>query len=301
MTRHVTRTGRVLKATLAGSAAALFLGLTAPHATADEGPAARLAPPAPSAPSDASRDAAHEAAGAPGTLATLSRFFAREGAVTKAAADPRVPGDKAVPVYYLSPDFVAGKKDAPVARMEFLASRAVSADGQEASLWSVRQGGSWQIVNIATGDDETHYARVGADKLPGGTVFHEPQINAWYVTKGARVLPLDKEAARAVGAEGTSAAAYQKRVRGAYGDKLPGSAYAKSGKAGGFDDESADAKGRGEGAAAPAGGSEASETSQASGADGAVTVASSVAGAGALAALGLSGVAVLRRRARRLG
>ncbi|ARX82694.1 MULTISPECIES: hypothetical protein [Streptomyces] len=285
--------GRALKAVLAGSAAALLLGLAAPHATADSGPAARPAPPAPSAPSDAARGAAHDAAEAPKTLDTLSRFFAREGAVTKAAAEPRVAGDKAVPVYYLSPDFVAGKKDAPVARMEFLASKAVSSDGQEASLWSVRQEGSWRIVNIATGDDETHYARVGGDKLPGGTVFHEPQINGWYVTKGARVLPLDKDAVRAVGAEGTSTDAYRKRVQKAYGDKLPGSAYAKSGKAGGFAEEPAGTS------AEAAGKSESASSSSSS--DGAVTVASTVAGAGALVALGLSGAALVRRRSRRLG
>ncbi|WJV49481.1 hypothetical protein QUY26_30585 [Streptomyces flavofungini] len=276
---------------LAGSAATLLLGLAAPHATADSGPAAKPAPPAPSAPSDAARGAAHDAAEAPKTLDTLSRFFAREGAVTKAAAEPRVAGDKAVPVYYLSPDFVAGKKDAPVARMEFLASKAVSSDGQEASLWSVRQAGSWKIVNIATGDDETHYARVGADKLPGGTVFHEPQINGWYVTKGARVLPLDKDAVRAVGAQGTSTDAYRKRVQKAYGDKLPGSAYAKSGKAGGYSEEPA-------AESAKAGG--APESASSSSSDGAVTVASTVAGAGALVALGLSGAALLRRRSRRL-
>ncbi|MFD5698939.1 hypothetical protein [Streptomyces lasiicapitis] len=291
MNRHVSRTS--LKAVLAGSAAALFLGVAAPHATADSGPAA------PPAPSDASRGAAHDAAEAPKTLDTLSRFFAREGAVTKAAAEPRVAGDKAVPVYYLSPDFVAGKKDAPIARMQFLASKAVSSDGQEASLWAVRQGGSWQIVNIATGDDETHYARVGADKAPGGTVFLEPQINGWYVTKGTRVLPLDKDARRAVGAEGTSVAAYQKRVHKAYGDKLPGSAYGKSGKAGGFTEEPS---GRAGGAAEASGAkSDARPESASASSEGAVTVASTVAGAGALVALGLSGVALVRRRSRRLG
>ncbi|MFJ2772833.1 hypothetical protein [Streptomyces sp. NPDC087300] len=275
MTRQLPR--HLLKAVLAGSAATLALGLAAPAATADSGPAA---------PSAASRDAAHEAAAAPGTLDTLSRFFAREGAVTKAAAAPRVQGG-AVPVYYLSPDFVAGKKGAPIARLEFLASKAVSSDGQEASLWTVQQGGSWQVVNIATGDDETHYARVGAQKAPGGTVFHEPQINAWYVRDDrddahARVLPLDKDAVRAVGADGTSVAAYRKRVQKAYGDKLPGSAYAKSGKAGGYDKESA-------GNAAGTGAST----------QGPVTVASSIAGAGALLALGISGTALVRRRAAR--
>lgn len=279
MTRHFPRPlpRQLLRAGLAGSAATLLLGLAAPHATADSGP------------SNASREAAHDAAGAPETLDTLSRFFAREGAVSKAAADPRVQGE-AVPVRYLSPEFVAGKKGAPVARVEFLASKAVSSDGQEASLWTVQQGGSWKVVNIATGDDETHYARVGADKLSGGTVFFEPQINAWYVQGQGRVLPLDADAVRAVGSGGASVAAYRKRVHAAYGDKLPGSAYEKSGKAGGFAQK--------ERAAEPP--AAASPTAAAS-AEGPVTMVSSVAGAGALAALGLSGVAVLRRRIRQRG
>jgi hypothetical protein len=264
MTRHL------LRAALAGCSATVLLGLAAPHAVADPGPSA------------ASREAAHDAAGSTKTLDTLSRFFAREGAVSKAAAQPRIRGD-AVPVRYLSPEFVAGKKGAPVARVEFLASKAVSSDGQEASLWTVKRGSSWQVVNIATGDDETHYARVGADKLPGGTVFHEPQINAWYIQGRGRVLPLDADAARAVGAGGTTVAAYQKRVHKAYADKLPGSAYAKSGKAGGFAPKEQIAKPPAASAESP------------------VTVASSVAGAGALAALGLSGAAVLRRRARQHG
>ncbi|MFH8611243.1 hypothetical protein ACH4D5_27575 [Streptomyces sp. NPDC018029] len=289
MTRHLSRRltrplpRRLTGTALAGTAATtLLLGLAAPAASADSGP------PAPSA---ASRDAAHRAAEAPKTLDTLSRFFSREGAVTRSAADPRVEG-RTVPVYYLSADFVAGKKDAPIARLEFLASKAVSSDGQEASLWTVKRGGSWQVVNIATGDDETHYARVGAKKAPGGTVFHEPQINAWYVRDDrdgdhARVLPLDKDAVRAVGAEGTTVAAYRERVRKAYADKLPGSAYEKSGKAGGYDTD----KPARTSAGAPA---------QASGQDdGPVTVASSIAGAGALLALGLSGAALVRRRAAR--
>ncbi|MFI2614287.1 hypothetical protein [Streptomyces sp. NPDC018584] len=286
MTRHLPR--HLVKAALAGSAATLFLGLAAPQASADTGPAA------PSAPSAASRAAAHQAAEAPRTLDTLSRFFAREGAVTKAAADPSIEG-RAVPVYYLSPEFVAGKKGAPVARLEFLASKAVSSDGQKASLWTVERGGSWQVVNIATGDDETRYARVGAEKLPGGTVFHEPQINAWYVQGHARVLPLDKDAVRAVGAEGTSLAAYRERVQKAYGDKLPDSAYEKSGKAGGYDDAARPEQASGQGQGQAQGQGQGQER-------GPVTVASSLAGAGVLAALGLSGtVLVRRRRARHQG
>ncbi|MET9509386.1 hypothetical protein ABZX62_13025 [Streptomyces flavidovirens] len=225
MTRHVTR------AAVAATAATFLLGL-APSAGAAENPA----PPAPAAPSAEHRAAAHRAAAAPATRATLARFFAREGAVTTAAADPRISG-ATVPVYTLAPDFVAGREGAPVAKLEYLAGTAVSSDGRKASLWMVPANGrsrSWQVVNIATGDDETRYAAQGARTLPGGTVFREPQLDAWFVQRHARVLPLDEDAVRAVGAAGTTLAAYQDRVRKAYGDKLPGSAYAKKGKAGGY-------------------------------------------------------------------
>lgn len=177
--------------------------------------------------------AAGRTAAAPDTLATLSRFFAREGKVSLTAAQPRIEGET-VPVHYLSPEFVAGKAGASVARLEFLASKAVSSDGQQAALWTAKTQAGWQVVNIATGDDEFRYARLGSAKLPGGTVFREPQIDAWYVAGGERVLPLDEDAAAAVGAQGTSLAAYRARVVKAYGDKLPGSAYGKSGNAGGF-------------------------------------------------------------------
>ncbi|MBT2438697.1 hypothetical protein J7E93_00855 [Streptomyces sp. ISL-36] len=212
-----------------------------------------------------------QAASAPATLDTLSRFFSRDGAVARAAAAPRVEGPS-VPVRILSPDFVAGKAGAPVARVEFHASKAVASDGQTASLWTVRQGGGWQVVNIATGDDEIRYAAQGARTLPGGVVFREPQIDAWYVHKGAKVLPLDEDAVRAVGRNGTSLAAYRERVVRAYGDKLPGSGYARKGTAGGYDTP----------AAAPE--------------EPLVTAASATAGVGAALALGLFGTAVWRRR-----
>ncbi|MET7619561.1 hypothetical protein [Streptomyces sp. NPDC005408] len=223
-------------------------------------------------PSAADRAEAGRAAAAPATLETLSRFFARDGAVTRAAAAPRVEA-ATVPVYTLTPEFVAGKTGAPVARLEFLAAEAVSSDGQKASLWTARQGGRWQVVNIATGDDEFRYAQLGARKLPGGTVFREPQIDAWYVSKGTKVLPLDEDAIRAVGGHGTTLAAYQHRVGAAYADKLPGSAYAKKGGAGGY----------AQAAATPHD-------------DPAITVASAAGGAVALAALALIGTAAWRRR-----
>ncbi|WP_434600330.1 hypothetical protein [Streptomyces sp. A5-4] len=226
MTGHIRVAARSA-AVLTAAVTAALIGL-APQAVAADGK-----PGAPAAPSAENRAAAHLAAAAPATLDTLARFFAREGAVTRAAAEPRIEG-AAVPVYTLAPEFVAGREGAPVAHLEYLASKAVSSDGQKASLWSVPQGGSWQVVNIATGDDETRYASEGARRLPGGTVFREPQIDAWYVQRHARVLPLDEDAVKAVGARGVTLAAYQDRVEKAYADKLPGSAYAKKGRAGGY-------------------------------------------------------------------
>lgn len=255
-----------LRATAAAAvlAATVLLGLG--------GPAAAAPVPQPETATAETLAAADRAAAAPETLATLSRFFAREGKVAAAAARPRVEG-VAIPVSYLSPEFVAGKTGAPVARLEFLASQAVSADGQRAVLWTARTDAGWQVVNMATGDDEFRYARLGAAKLPGGTVFREPQIDAWYVTGGSRVLPLDEDAVRAVGAGGNSLGGYRARVVQAYGNKLPGSAYAEGGMAGGFDE-----------APSPAGSAGAP--------------VELVAGAGALA-LGGAGALVLARSRRR--
>ncbi|MFJ8663714.1 hypothetical protein [Streptomyces sp. NPDC093795] len=245
-----------VRATAAGllTVTALVVLGALPEAAAAEGP-----PPAPTP---------ERAASAPGTLDTLSRFFARDGAVARSAAAPRVEGGS-VPVRILSPDFVAGKAGVPVAEVEFRASRAVSSDGQKASLWTVKRAGGWQVVNIATGDDEIRYAEQGGRVLPGGLVFREPQIDAWYVQKGTKVLPLDEDAVRAVGRNGTSLTAYRDRVARAYGDKLPGSAYAKKGAAGGY------------GAAAP-------EEKRSAG--------TTAAGLGAVLALALTATTAIRRR-----
>ncbi|MET9321375.1 hypothetical protein ABZX75_14490 [Streptomyces sp. NPDC003038] len=269
------RTRRTLRT--ATAAAGLAAAATAVLALAPQASAAPV--PQPQSDTAETRAAAARAAGAPDTMATLSRFFSREGKVAQSAAQPRIEGE-AIPVHHLSPDFVAGKEGAPVARLEFLASKAVSSDGQQAALWTARTAAGWQVVNIATGDDEFRYARLGAAELPGGTVFREPQIDAWYVAGGGRVLPLDEDAVRAVGAGGTTLAAYRARVSAAYGDKLPGSGYAKGGKAGGY-------------APGPAAPASAGAAASAASAEPGTPV--TVVAAGALA-LGGAGVLVLRRR-----
>jgi hypothetical protein len=225
-----------IAATLTAALAAL--ALAAPVAVADSGQA-----PAPVDRGDLA--AARTAAQSPAVLAQLGHFFARKGvpptaplavpgaaeAQAAAQAAPALVGDT-VPVYTLDPAFVAGTAGAPVARVDFTATKAVSADGQSASVWTVRSGDHWQVVNIASGSDETDYAARGAAG-GGGTVFREPQLNAWYVLRGGRVLPLDGEARASVGG-GVSLAAYQKLVRQRYGDKLPGSGYDRAGLGGGF-------------------------------------------------------------------
>ncbi|MEV7276387.1 hypothetical protein [Streptomyces sp. NPDC093111] len=255
---------------------ALGAGLLAATALVVLGAAPADAAPAPVPPTAPTPE---QAVAAPQTLDTLARFFSRDAkdgaALARSAATPRIEG-ASVPVRILSPDFVAGKPGAPVARVEFHASKAVAADGRTASLWTVRGAGGWRVVNIATGDDELRYTRQGLRALPGGIVFREPQIDAWYVQKGAKVLPLDEDAVRAVGRNGVSLAVYRERVVKAYGDKLAGSAYAKKGAAGGFDAVAADVP-------ETAGGS-------------AVSAASTAAGVGAVLVLGLVGAAAIRRR-----
>jgi len=231
-----------LARTAAATVLAAALGLAAaPLATA----ATPSGTPTPVAPAELA--AARGAAQTPAVLDQLGHFFARKGvpptqsmaispadeAAAANAAAPRLTGDT-VPVYTLDAAFVAGTPGAAVARAEFTATKAVSADGQSASVWTVRQGTAWKVVNIASGGDETDYAAQAAGG-GGGTAFREPQINAWYVLRGGQVLPLDEDARRSVGEGGVSLAAYQKLVHQRYGDKLPGSAYDKAGKGGGYE------------------------------------------------------------------
>ncbi|MGW2425302.1 hypothetical protein ACWC0C_39700 [Streptomyces sp. NPDC001709] len=173
---------------------------------------------------------ARKAASTPATVLTLSRFFSRDDAITPSSARPHLVGPS-VTVYLLDPGFVAGRPGAPVADPKFVASKAVSADGQVASVWTVRTAKGWKVVNIATGGDETDYV---SEAHGLGTVFREPQIDAWYVVRDGRVRPLDPDARRAVGKGGVTLPAYQRLVHAKYGDKLPGSAYDRAGEGGGY-------------------------------------------------------------------
>ncbi|MFI6811846.1 hypothetical protein ACIBG7_05525 [Nonomuraea sp. NPDC050328] len=203
---------------------AVALALFSGTAHADPDPASVAADPAP--PSAADLSAAQAAVAKSRT--TLGRFFGAKGGPASDATISSRLADRPVPVYDLNPAFVAGQ--APqIARFAFLSTRARAADGQLASVWTTRTpSGGWTVSNIASGDDEHKYGS------QPGTVFREPQLNAWYALRDGMVVPLNGEATSSVGAAGLPVADYQRLVHERYAAKLPGSSYAAEGYAGGY-------------------------------------------------------------------
>lgn len=188
-----------------------------------------------------SADAVAAHAAAAGLEDTLVRFFA-QAPDAKGPVTVQVEPD-AYPVYELSPDFVVGKPGAAPGDFAYFAVPARASDGRTATLWSVRgDDGAWQIGNIASGDVETAFARA----LPAGAqLLHEPQIDAWYAVRDGRLTSLSERTT-------VNVADYQRTVAARYADKLPGSAYAREGEAGGYDATS-QVMPRGDGGPAPSG------------------------------------------------
>ncbi|WP_254395159.1 hypothetical protein [Streptomyces sp. AC512_CC834] len=281
---------------LAAQAAPAVAAVAAVTAVGQAGPSDT--PVVADAPTAAQLSDAHRAAGSAATLRVLESFFARDGlppgqkgrlspaqeATAAEAADPRLVGGT-VPVYSLNPEFVTATsaERTPVATMEFAASEAVDADGDTASVWTARVSGKWQVVNIATGSDETDYA---ARAEAGSVVFREPQLNAWYRVTDGRVMPLNKEARASVGAGGTGLARYQRLVHRRYADKMPGSTYDEGGYAGGYDTGAERTQGSADARA------DSGATDTASVAAGTVALA----GAGVAGVTGVAGGWLVRRR-----
>ncbi|WP_158892512.1 hypothetical protein [Amycolatopsis anabasis] len=197
---------------------------------------AQAAPePAAGQPSGADVASAHSAAADPAVQATLGKFFAQGGGQQRAAVAqaPAVTVDRAsVAVYELSKDFVAGVAGAPAGTLAYLAVPARAADGQVATLWTVRAAdGAWQVGNIASGDRE---AKLAAALPAGALLLHEPQVDAWYAQRDGRVTLLDAGVSGRPVGEVTALADYQRAVSQRYGDKLAGSDYARQGAAGGY-------------------------------------------------------------------
>ncbi|RLK54546.1 hypothetical protein [Actinokineospora cianjurensis] len=160
---------------------------------------------------------AQAAASAPDVTATVGKFLGVSG-----LAAPQV-GGTSVPVYELSPDFVSGRSP-KVGRLAYVAVPA-TAGSATASVWTVRTpSGAWTVANIAAGDLEFR----NAGKVPAGALLlREPQTNAWYAVTGSTIRSLATGKVQ-------SLSQYQRDVAGRYGDKMPGSAYDRSGLAGGF-------------------------------------------------------------------
>lgn len=169
--------------------------------------------------------AATNVAATPALRAALVRFFAQAPGAPKNAAPVTVQvGNEAVAVYDLSPSFVAGVRGAAVGDFAYFAVPARASDGRTATVWSVRGPQGWEVGNIASGDDETAYAT----GLPAGAqLLREPQVDAWYAVHDGLVTRLGT-------GETVTVAEFQRAVAGRYADKLPGSAYANQGEAGGF-------------------------------------------------------------------
>ncbi|WP_405774413.1 hypothetical protein [Streptomyces sp. NBC_00859] len=274
---------------LAVSVAAAALALASGTASAASGPASVPGP------SKADLAGAASVASGPQAVDSLSTFFAhldtraaggtglvphaeKAPAAASAAEHPRL-SSTAQAVFVLNPAFVKGSSaGAPVARFAFAAVGATSAKGREASVWVGRNQhtGRWSVINRISGSDEAAYPQRGR----GDLVFSEPQTDSWYRVHGSRVLPLNNSARHEVGAAGASLSAYQKLVHGRYADKMPGSAYQKAGKLGGFPTGAS---------AAPTGDRAPSGTS------------AELAGGGLAAAIVCAGAWLLHRRRRTAG
>ncbi|WP_147264605.1 LPXTG cell wall anchor domain-containing protein [Streptomyces sp. NBRC 110611] len=167
-----------------------------------------------------------------------------------AAADaaPRFDLKDPVPIYEISPEFVAGKAGGTpqeALQLTFLASRVNASDGHTASVLLTPKGGAkgaggtsagtegWQLSGIRDGDEELAHAEGGT---PQARTFAEPQIHAWYrLTDKGLVEPLNNEARSGLQGKGNlPLAEYQRLVHKRYGDKLPGSEYDRKGMAGGY-------------------------------------------------------------------
>ncbi|WP_406636519.1 hypothetical protein [Amycolatopsis sp. WGS_07] len=164
----------------------------------------------------------------PGTAARLAHTkFPGAGPAhaTRAAAD----ANTQIPVYEPTAAFISGNSDVPAA-LAYVASPAHLADGRAATVWTQPSASGWQVINVASGNDE----QVHAAAAHGGYLLHEPQVNAWYSVSGNTVTVLDGAVSGVPAGTRVTLAAYQAELQKRYGDKLPGSTYDKTGSGGGY-------------------------------------------------------------------
>ncbi|MFD2469707.1 LPXTG cell wall anchor domain-containing protein [Amycolatopsis silviterrae] len=199
-------------------AAAVFAANPASAATAPAGPSA----------SDTA--AISGLLASPGTAARLAHTKF-PGAAPAAAHATRAAADAStqIPVYEPTAAFVNGASDVPAA-LAYVASPAHLADGRDATVWTQPSASGWQVINVASGNDE----QVHAAAAHGGYLLHEPQVNAWYSVNGDTVTVLDGSVSGVPNGTRVTLATYQAELHKRYGDKLPGSTYDKTGAGGGY-------------------------------------------------------------------
>ncbi len=198
------------------------LGLTLATATF-----ANAAGPEPVPASELSK--ATNAASSPTAISLLGKAAAARPAAAKSTAKLAVARD-ARPVYALNPAFVRDAS-APVATFWYAATTATRGTERLTVYTAPDAKGTWQAVNVATGDTEARMFTAAR----GALVFTEPQIGAWYALAGNHIRPLNASATKSIGKAPITVAAYQDLVAGRYSDKLPGSQYNDNGTAGGYD------------------------------------------------------------------
>ncbi len=212
-----------LKHFLFRAAAVLAAGLALSLTTAAF---ANAAGPQPVPASELSK--ATSAADSPTALGLLGKATAATGTAT-AAAKVAVASD-ARPVYALNPAFVRDAS-APIATFWYAATTATRGTDRLTVYTAPDAKGTWQAVNVATGDTEARMFTAAR----GALVFTEPQIGAWYALAGNQIRPLNQSATQSIGTAPITVAAYQDLVATRYADKLPGSTYSDNGTAGGYD------------------------------------------------------------------
>lgn len=155
----------------------------------------------------------------------IDKAAGRVAASSKSAA--AVVQQDAVPVYALNPAFVTGQS-AEVASLWYVATSATKGNANLTVYTAPDQStGSWQAVNVATGNTESRMAA----SAKGAQLFTEPQIGAWYALTANNLRPLNPSAVKAIGPSPITVTAYQALVTTRYANKQPGSTYATNGTA----------------------------------------------------------------------
>lgn len=164
----------------------------------------------------------------------LQRYAASKSKASGKAASTISPASirrtsASVPVNVLGAEFVRSG-NGPVGEFRYAVS-TFTVGTEKASVASAPDpSGTWQAVNVASGDTEARMSLAAK----GSPLLHEPQVDAWYAVRGSNVVALDQDARTAIGGNALSLDAYQRLVHGKYANKMPGSAYDKTGYAGGY-------------------------------------------------------------------